>query len=97
MQTKINPITLRHPAKAGHLKLFTVHLIDPNRRIMSTSMVPCQRRDWWGRDIRQKVPVLRRLPLEIFNHIIDVNKKTFLYTSITTFLFFFFFDKIVLS
>ena len=72
-QTKINPIKLRHPGKAGHLKMFMVHLIDPNRRIMSTSMVPCQRRDWWARDIRQKVPAMRRLPVEIFDHIVDVS------------------------
>ncbi|KAL8905735.1 MAG: hypothetical protein Q9207_002449 [Kuettlingeria erythrocarpa] len=71
-QTKINPIKLGHPGKkTGHLKLVFVHLIDPNRRIISTSMVPCQRRDWWAREIRQKVPVLRRLPVEISNAIID--------------------------
>ncbi|KAL8874896.1 MAG: hypothetical protein Q9198_006673, partial [Flavoplaca austrocitrina] len=71
-QTRINAVKLRDPGKAGHLKLFIVHLIDPNRRIMSTSMVPCQRRDWWAREIRQKVPVMRRLPLEIFDNIIHM-------------------------
>ncbi|KAL8906012.1 MAG: hypothetical protein Q9207_002297 [Kuettlingeria erythrocarpa] len=71
-QTKINPIKLYDSTKPGHLKMFVMHLIDPNRRIMSTSMVPCQRRDWWAREIRQKVPVLRRLPMEIFDHIIDM-------------------------
>ncbi|KAL9637114.1 MAG: hypothetical protein Q9204_001998 [Flavoplaca sp. TL-2023a] len=71
-QTKINPIKLHNPGKSGHLKMFIVHLIDPNRRIMSTSMVPCQRRDWWAREIRQKVPVMRRLPVEIFDNIIHM-------------------------
>ncbi|KAL8993867.1 MAG: hypothetical protein Q9169_006022 [Polycauliona sp. 2 TL-2023] len=71
-QTKINPIELLDPAKTGHLKLFVVHLIDPNRRIMSTSMVPCQRRDWWAHEIRQKSPVLRRLPRELFDKIIEM-------------------------
>ncbi|KAL8992781.1 MAG: hypothetical protein Q9169_006840 [Polycauliona sp. 2 TL-2023] len=71
-QTKINPIKLLHPAKTGHLKLFVVHLIDPNRRIMSTSMVPCQRRDWWAHEIHQKSPVLRRLPRELFDRIIEM-------------------------
>ncbi|KAL8896857.1 MAG: hypothetical protein Q9192_002865 [Flavoplaca navasiana] len=71
-QTKINPVKLRHPGKAGHLKILIVHLIDPNRRIMSTSMVPCQRRDWWAREVRQKVPAMRRLPVEIFDNIIHM-------------------------
>ncbi|KAL8775922.1 MAG: hypothetical protein Q9203_002485 [Teloschistes exilis] len=72
LQTKLNPLKLREPAKSGHLKIIVVHLIDPNRRIMSTSMVPCQRRDWWAREIHQKVPVLRRLPVEVFDNIIDM-------------------------
>ncbi|KAI4202378.1 MAG: hypothetical protein LQ350_002596 [Teloschistes chrysophthalmus] len=71
-QTKLNPFKLRDPAKPGHLKMILVHLIDPNRRIMSTSLVPCQRRDWWARDIHQIVPVLRRLPVEVFDNIIDM-------------------------
>ncbi|KAL8966299.1 MAG: hypothetical protein Q9183_003432, partial [Haloplaca sp. 2 TL-2023] len=72
LQTKLNGFKLLDPDKPGHLKTLVVHLIDPNRRIMSTSMVPCQRRDWWSRDIRQKVPVLRRLPVEIFDIIMDM-------------------------
>ncbi|KAL8914320.1 MAG: hypothetical protein Q9171_001040 [Xanthocarpia ochracea] len=71
-QTKLDRFKLRDPTKSGHLKILVVHLIDPNRRIMSTSMVPCQRRDWWARDIRQKVPVLRRLPMEVFDNILDM-------------------------
>lgn len=70
---KINPFKLRDPSKPGHLKLFVIHLVDPNRRIMSTSTVPCQRQDWWAREIRQLVPVSRRLPLEIFDRVIDVS------------------------
>jgi len=50
-----------------------VHLIDPNRRVMSTSNVPCQRRDWWAHEIRRITPVLWRLPFEIFDQIIDVS------------------------
>ncbi|KAL8855918.1 MAG: hypothetical protein Q9178_007432 [Gyalolechia marmorata] len=71
-QTKLDRFKLRDPTKSGHLKVLVVHLIDPNRRIMSTSMVPCQRRDWWVREIRQKVPVLRRLPMEVFDNILDM-------------------------
>ncbi|KAL8660410.1 MAG: hypothetical protein Q9202_006575 [Teloschistes flavicans] len=72
-QTKLNPFQLHEPTKSGHLKMIIVHLIDPNRRIMSTSMVPFQRRDWWARDIQRKVPVLRRLPVEVFDNIVEVS------------------------
>lgn len=72
-QTKINPFSLQDKSKPGQCKLMIVHLVDPNRRIMSTSNVPCRRRDWWAHDIRRNTPVLWRLPLEIFDQIIDTS------------------------
>ena len=72
-QTKLDRFKLRDPTKSGHLKILLVHLIDPNRRIMSTSMVPSQRRDWWARDIRQQVPVLWQLPMEVYDNVLDVS------------------------
>lgn len=72
-QTKLNSFSLQDESKPGHCKLMIVHLVDPNRRIMSTSNVPCQRRDWWAHEIRENTPVLWRLPVEIFNHIIDMS------------------------
>lgn len=50
--------------------MLTLHLIDPNRRLMSTAMVPCQRRDWWAQSIRFACPALWRLPPEIFEHVV---------------------------
>ena len=38
---------------------------------MSTSMVPCQRRDWWASAVRMSVPSFLRLPSEIFDHIVE--------------------------
>ena len=38
---------------------------------MSTSLVPCQRRDWWASAIRRSVPSFWRLPHEIFANIIE--------------------------
>ena len=38
---------------------------------MSTAMVPPQRQDWWARELRQTVPVLRRLPMEVFDLVIE--------------------------
>ena len=71
-QTRILPVNLADTSKPGHCRILTLHLIDPNRRIMSTAMVPCQRRDWWERDIRSSVPVLWRLPKEVFDIIVGM-------------------------
>ncbi|KAL8904481.1 MAG: hypothetical protein Q9207_003245 [Kuettlingeria erythrocarpa] len=71
-QTKLDPVELQDQSRDGHLKILTLHLIDPNRRIMSTSMVPCQRRDWWGDAVRTSCPPLYRLPKEVFDNIIEM-------------------------
>jgi len=71
-QTRILPFSLEDRSKPGHCRLLTLHLIDPNRRIMSTAMVPCQRRDWWANHIRTSVPIFWRLPSEIFNLIVEM-------------------------
>lgn len=39
---KVDPFELEDKSKEGRLSMLTLHLIDPNRRIMSTAMVPCQ-------------------------------------------------------
>jgi len=46
-------------------------LIDPNRRVLSTANVPPQRKDWWAPQVRN-IPAFGRLPLEIFEQIIDM-------------------------
>ena len=71
-QTRLNSFSLADASRPGHCRLLTLHLLDPNRRNMSTAMVPCQRRDWWAREIRQRSPRMRRLPTEIFDKIIDM-------------------------
>lgn len=70
-QTRLLPFRLADRAKTGHCRILTLHLIDPNRRIMSTGLVPCQRRDWWADAVRRSVPRFWRLPLEIFANIIE--------------------------
>ena len=70
-QTKLSPFGLADPSKPGNLSILTLHLIDPNRRIMSTSMVPCQRRDWWADAVRKACPRLWRLPNEVWERIVD--------------------------
>ena len=71
-QVKINAFSTADRAKKGHLRLLILHLLDPNRRSLSSAMVPCQRRDWWADEIRRKCPSLWRLPREVFDGIIDL-------------------------
>lgn len=71
-QTKLNPFNLADPWKPGHLRILTLHLIDPNRRVMSTAMVPCQRRDWWANEVRRRSPRFWRLPTEVWSHIVEL-------------------------
>ncbi|KAL8715219.1 MAG: hypothetical protein Q9220_001177 [cf. Caloplaca sp. 1 TL-2023] len=70
-QTRLNEIRLQDPSCAGSCKILTLHLIDPRRRIISTAMVPQQRRDWWAAELRETVDALRVLPPEVFDMIID--------------------------
>jgi hypothetical protein len=39
------------PTKPGHRKILALFLVDPYVRVISTANVPCQRRDWWSREI----------------------------------------------
>ena len=70
-QTRLLPFTLDDRSKPGHCRMLTLHLVDPNRPILSTSMVPCQRRDWWAEAVRTSVPAFWRLPKEIFDMVVD--------------------------
>ena len=70
-QTRLMPFELLDKSKPGHLKLLIVHLIDPQRRMMSTSMVPPQRRDWWAEEVRRRNAKLWRLPAEIWDRIVE--------------------------
>ncbi|KAI4088586.1 MAG: hypothetical protein L6R37_008177 [Teloschistes peruensis] len=71
-QVKINAFSTADTSRSGHLRILMLHLLDPNRRNMSTGMVPCQRRDWWADEMRQRTPSLWRLPREIFDKIIEL-------------------------
>ncbi len=71
-QTKMNPFSVADPSRPGHLRMLTLHLIDPNRRAMSTAMVPCQRRDWWAREVRSTCPTFWRLPTEVWDRVVKL-------------------------
>lgn len=70
-QTRLLPFELLDKSQSGHVKLLIVHLIDPQRRMLSTSMVPSQRLDWWAEEVRRKNARLWRLPNEIWNRILE--------------------------
>jgi hypothetical protein len=42
-----------------------VHLVDPNTKVISTSSVPCQQRDWWSEAVLDAIGVLNKLSLEL--------------------------------
>ena len=46
-------------------------LIHPNRRILSTSNVPPQRRDWWAGQLH-KMGSLSRIPAELVDHTVEL-------------------------
>ena len=70
-QTRLLPFELEDKSKPGHIKLLRLHLLDPNRRIFSTSRIPPQQRDWWAQKIRQQNAVLWRLPEAVWAMIVD--------------------------
>ena len=70
-QTRLTPFELLDKRKTGHVKLLILHLVDPQRRMMSTSMVPPQRRDWWADEVRRKNARFWRLPAEIWARIVE--------------------------
>ncbi|KAA6412092.1 MAG: hypothetical protein FRX48_04242 [Lasallia pustulata] len=71
-QMRLLPIELADKSKPDHVKLLTLHLIDPNRRMMSTAMVPSQRRDWWAREVRAGNARLWRLPAKVWATIVEM-------------------------
>ncbi|KAI8949348.1 hypothetical protein F4801DRAFT_591217 [Xylaria longipes] len=66
---QVQPFKLADNSRPGHRKILAMFLVDPHIRVLSTSVVPPQRKDWWAREIR-KIGPLSTLPREIFDLII---------------------------
>ncbi|KAF9469542.1 hypothetical protein BDZ94DRAFT_1231203 [Collybia nuda] len=60
-----------YPTKPGHHKILALFLVDPNIRIILTSNVPSQRKDWWIEAVRQQGGLLSDLPAELQDSIFD--------------------------
>lgn len=71
-QIKLNAFIPEDKARPAHCKILMLHLLDPNRRAMSTSLVPCQRRDWWAEEVRKRCTRFRRLPVELWDRIVEM-------------------------
>ncbi|OTA82510.1 hypothetical protein M434DRAFT_400973 [Hypoxylon sp. CO27-5] len=69
-QHQVQPFHLEDPIKPGHRKILAMFLVDPNIRVLSTGVVPPQRKDWWACEVR-KVPPFSDIPREIFDLIVD--------------------------
>ncbi|KAI1322089.1 hypothetical protein F5Y16DRAFT_387533 [Xylariaceae sp. FL0255] len=67
---QVKPFKLADPARPGHRKILAMFLVDPHLRVLSTSVVPPQRMDWWSREVRKVAP-FNALPLEIYEMIIN--------------------------
>ncbi|GAW15293.1 hypothetical protein ANO14919_047020 [Xylariales sp. No.14919] len=67
---QVEPFKLADNSRPGHRKILAMFLVDPNFRVLSTSVVPPQRKDWWAREVRDISP-FNRLPTEIFDMIIE--------------------------
>lgn len=70
LQHRVSPFSLKDPTKPGNRKILALFLVDPSTRILSTSNVPPQRRDWWAREVR-KISPFSALPQEIFEQIVE--------------------------
>ncbi|KAI3323654.1 hypothetical protein HD806DRAFT_534778 [Xylariaceae sp. AK1471] len=66
---QVQPFKLADSNRSGHRKILAMFLVDPHIRVLSTFVVPPQRKDWWAREVRNIGP-LGRLPIEIFDLII---------------------------
>ena len=71
-QTKLDAFKPKDKTQPAHCRIYMLHLLDPNRRNMSTSLVPCQRRDWWAAEVRRRCPRFGSLPVELWDIIVSM-------------------------
>lgn len=71
VQHQVQPFELMDKGRKGHRKILAMFLVDPQRRVLSTSNVPPQRRDWWGEELHREGS-LRELPAELVQHTVGL-------------------------
>jgi hypothetical protein len=70
VQHRVESFKLADPTKPGHRKILAMFLVDPHIPTLSTANVPPQRKDWWAEEV-VKIGPFARLPLEIFQRIVE--------------------------
>jgi Protein of unknown function (DUF4246) len=73
LQHRVEPFGLTDPTRPGHRKILALFLVDPNIRIISTTDVPCQQKDWWTTEV-QRTGVLAKLPFELQDQVFNEMK-----------------------
>ena len=69
-QHRVDPFELADPRKPGYRKILCFFLVDPTTRILSTSDVPPQQKEW-ATEAMLHSPALHRLPVELFDMVVD--------------------------
>ena len=63
-QHRVEPFRLADPSKPGVRKILCFFLVDPETRILSTTDVPPQQREWALEEV-ENLPCLQKLPAEL--------------------------------
>ena len=77
-QHQVQPFNLEDPTKPGHRKMLAFFLVDPTRRVPSTTDVAPQQREWVTEAMHSAGVNSRfaRLPVEILEMISEENEAT---------------------
>lgn len=70
LQHRVLPFKLADPTKPGHRKTLALFLVDPHVQVISSTNVPCQRRDWWGEELERTRVFPIQLPLELKKEVV---------------------------
>ncbi len=70
-----NDFQLVDKTRNGHLKMLTLLLVDPNIRLISSALVPCQQYDWWVKEVTMDGGPLQALPYDVRMEIVGYIQK----------------------
>ncbi|KAG9942583.1 hypothetical protein KCU85_g9184, partial [Aureobasidium melanogenum] len=74
LQHNVGSFQLEDDTRGGERKILALFLVDPHVRILSTSKVPPQRKDWWQSELRKQredIHRLKTLPNELMEQVFE--------------------------
>ncbi|KAH0166021.1 hypothetical protein KCU67_g4484, partial [Aureobasidium melanogenum] len=74
LQHNVGSFQLEDHTRDGKRKILALFLVDPHVRILSTSKVPPQRKDWWQSELhkqREHIHKLKTLPNELMEQVFE--------------------------